>query len=158
MRYLPWAMVLVAVAVAVFVYLRGPERVVETRVEYRDREVVKYVDREVVRVEKRDVVRYVKVTKPDGTVTETHEADRGTTNTAATERVVEKVVEKIVTKHVTETRSPSWLVSAGVRAPLRFPLAPVYDLSVSRRILGPVFLGIQGDTALSFGLRLTVEF
>jgi hypothetical protein len=54
-------------------------------------------------------------------------------------RVVKKIVdhEKIV-----EAKKPDWLFGAGVGT--RFDkLAPVYEASVERRILGLIFIGVQ---------------
>lgn len=50
----------------------------------------------------------------------------------------------------------NWHVGAGANIGLN--LQPSYSVQVDRRILGPVFVGISGDTIGRVGAHLSVEF
>lgn len=83
------------------------------------------------------IVRTVK--SPDGTVTR----DRTTTE----DRMVERNLVEIL-----PLPKPNWNVSAG------YTLDHRYTLQVQRRILGPVFLGVNADTAGRVGATVGFEF
>lgn len=155
-RVILGAVAVVAIAAAVAGWIRPPvEREV---VRHQDREVIRYVDREVVRWRDRDVVRHVRTVEPGGKTVEVvertveREASRATENekTAAREVVRERVVDRPV--------RPDWLVTAGVQAPPALPLQPSYDLTVSRRILGPVLAGVRVSSRKEVGVSVSVEF
>jgi hypothetical protein len=96
---------------------------------------------EVVRKDVHTIVKYVK--RPDGseeTVTET------------TDRSKEKKQSTV------EISPPSmWAASVSVASHLD-RRDPVYNLTVSRRVLGPFFLGIGGNTDGAGNVTLTMEF
>ena len=109
--------------------LRQSTAVLETKIVTKD--VIK--DRIVT------VVRTVK--SPDGTETrdERTEQDRDTTRRSQT---------------VVETAAPlkDWKVSAG------YMIDRTYTGAIERRILGPVFLGVQGDSQGRLGAIVSIEF
>lgn len=97
-------------------------------------EVIKYQDR--VRVVKQVVER------PDGT--------KETTEVIEKEREVEKE-KKVVVK-----QQPDWKVSGSVSA-LRVG-APVYSLSVERRIIGSLYAGVYGRSDKELGVNISFLF
>lgn len=100
-------------------------------------------ERVVTQTDVRTVIRTV--TKPDGTKIE----DKTVVDNSKS--VGNKTVEK------TTTKQPQYLVSAGAAYNLR-SFEPEYSVSASKRILGPVFAGVTGNTTGSVGLVLTLEF
>jgi hypothetical protein len=96
------------------------------------------------------------------------------TNTHETEvryvdRVVEKQVEKLVEKTKTVINQPDWMVQAGagVAVPALLghesPGVPglrgaVIDVGLSRRVVGPFWLGLSGNTQGVVSLQLTGTF
>ena len=87
------------------------------------------------------IVRTVK--SPNGTITR----DRTTTE----DRIVERNLIEIK-----PLPKPNWRISGGYSG--GFALVPAYQLSIERRILGPVFLGANADTAGRFGVTAGFEF
>lgn len=62
--------------------------------------------------------------------------------------------EQIVTKTV--TIPTNWVLQGGIGIDKQ--LSTVYTVSISRRILGPIFLGVWGSTQQSVGASLGVQF
>jgi hypothetical protein len=135
-----------------------PAKVVETEklVSYdRDTELTwhAYVGHTESKIEEKTNWKTVTEWKPGDVVTQTVYVDRDRTevthtDTATTdgklkERVVEKIVEK--TKLV-ESKPLDWLVGAKVGLQLD-TRQPVYGAEASRRIIGPVFVGVWGQAA-----------
>lgn len=87
------------------------------------------------------------------------------TRTRTITRIVERngVKETIIestdnsTKTVQKTAKPQWLVGAGASYSFA-DLKPVYEIQASRRILGPVFIGLKADTNATIGLTAIMEF
>jgi hypothetical protein len=102
----------------------------------------KEVEKEVI---KRDVVTVTKeVIKPDGT------KETITTSTDKSQSVADKSIS--IAK-----AAPQWHFSGGVsRASL--VSENVYSLTVERRILGPVYLGITANTEKTIGILIGAEF
>lgn len=84
------------------------------------------------------------VTKPDGTITK---------DTTITDDNTQKAIQKIID---TRGADPQWLVAAG--ASMNTDLKKIYSLSVDRKIIGPISIGVIGSTASELGLRLGVSF
>jgi len=162
--WLPWMTTIFFAALAFVLWQRPPREIEVERVVEKVVTVDKVVYVDVVRVEKRDVVRTVRVTSPDGTVREETETDRTTVGEAA--KVVERVAfkDKTVEKEVIKDRPVrnDWHVGVGVSSPLALPLTPTYSITVDRRIIGPVWLGIEARSDFrrpaELGARLSVTF
>lgn len=103
-----------------------------------------------------------KVTRPDGTVEETHEVETGNVNreekreasSIAETKTAER--EKLVYRErVAEAAKPSWAV--GVSAGVGLDLRPRYQGEIARRIVGGLWLtvtvDVSGRAALA-GLRM----
>lgn len=88
------------------------------------------------------VIKEVK--SPDGTVTK---------DTTITDDNTQKAIQQIID---TRTAVPQWLVAAGVS--VNANRVKIYSLSVDRKILGPISIGIIGSTDSELGLRLGVSF
>lgn len=155
------------------------ERVVEKLVDkivYQDKVVEKVVYVKAEAKHRRTETRTE--TKPDGTKVEVKVTDTKTdTKTDAKldkteekivylDRVVERVVEK---EKLVESKKIDWLVHAG--AGLSIPTflgkpqvgipglkGAVIEAGVDRRIIGPLFLGVFGDSQGTVGLRVTGAF
>lgn len=100
------------------------------------------IEKEVVRNDIKTIVRTVE--RPDGsreTVSEI--TDRSQTNASRSD-----------TKIVVFPKN--WQVGAGVHSD--YKLMPTYSVHVHRRILGPVLVGLQGNTNGQIGLLVSVEF
>lgn len=162
-----------------------PARVVEKTV-YQDKVVEKviYQDKVVEKV----VKVYVKSKnlhtetstekRPDGTVvtktTTDVKTDTKTDTTAdkAAEKVVykDRIVEKLVVKEkLVEAKKIDWLVHAGVGISVPTLLGKaqpgvpglkgaVIEAGVDRRVIGPLFMGVFGDSQGTVGLKLTGAF
>ena len=160
----------------------GPERVEERVVEkIVEKEVVRLVERV-----KTVVIRDTKVVKganrtwkvveaPDGTkTTEATEDTRETIDTKvthSTDAVKTEIVEKVVTVDrevikLVEVPAPDWRVGlqggvdlGGLDMAQSIAAQPwVLGGSVDRRIVGPVFAGVWGNTSAQGGLGLSMEF
>lgn len=118
------------------------------KVEVKEVEVVKQVTTE----NKNIVVTQVETVNKDGTKTiKTVTEDKSTT----------KVQENRTTESdkITSSQKPQWKVSglAGVKIDdLKSRL--VYGAAVERRILGPVFVGVWGNTERMAGVTVGLEF
>ncbi len=115
--------------------------------------------------EAREVVRWRThlVTRPDGTRIETREAerdDRRATASADTRREVEVrtvEVEKLVYRDkLVEPVRPAW--SLGAYGGLGLDRAQVWGGHIERRVLGPLWVGLQADTRKAAMLTVRVEF
>jgi len=109
-------------------------------------EVIKEV--EVVKREVKTIIK--EVTRPDGTKETTTTIDENTKET--TRKDQNRQNETIVT-----AQKPQWKVDLMVKASLT-NIIPVYGASVQRRILGPMFVGVQGWGDQSAGVSLGMEF
>lgn len=155
------------------------EKVV-TRVEIQEKIVEKVVEKKVyVEVEAKVVHKETTTVKgKDGTeTTKTVEDTKSDTHkngedTKTADKVVERVVEKVVIKEVEKivtAAKPNWrlgpMVGVDLRTALGGPpqlipqLGPmVIGVQVERRVLGPISLGVYGQTSGVVGASLTVEF
>jgi hypothetical protein len=108
---------------------------VETKTEVQEREVTK-----------NHIVTVVKeVTRPDGT----KEKTSTTTDTSVEHKDRQITIEKAAVK--------DWFVTAGVaKESLTGP--EIYQLSVNRRILGPIYLGASATTEKQIGINVGLEF
>lgn len=116
-------------------YVQPPQEVIKTEIQ----------EREVVR---KDIVTIVKeITKPDGTKE---------TVTTTTDNTVERKDTK--TEHLeTKIVEKQWFIAAGV-ARESLVSENIYQLSVNRRILGPIYAGLSANTEKQFGLNVGMEF
>lgn len=148
---------------------------VETKIEYQDRVVTKI---EYVKVqEKHQHVETTTTKKPDGEVVTTTKTDTDTdTNVHKdTDKVEEKVVYKdrivqqVVEKEKLVLRQPDWRLAAGVGVSIphylnqpdvgiSIPYGLVVQAEADRRIIGPVWLGVFGNTQGTAGLMLSAVF
>lgn len=109
-------------------------------------EVIKEVE-----VIKRDVRTVIKeVTRPDGTkevdtVIEDRTRERTRTDADRSNEVIVK------------NEKTQWKIDISARTKLQ-DLVPVYGANVSRRIIGPIFVGVNGWTDSSVGFSLGLEF
>lgn len=131
----------------------------ETKVEYKDRDVIKYV---YLKAKKKDVVVHVTTTKtPDGTVvTDKTITDKTVTDTstAAQETHTQEGKQQTTTEQTVEKKReikivaglPDWRVSVKAGFNLfhpnlaEFPASGIYGIGVDRRIIGPCYLGLEG--------------
>lgn len=103
------------------------------------------VQRDVIQNDIQTVIKTVRL--PTG------EVDSTTTIVDHTKRI------DIDTKTTTTASiPPNWLVSATADVPHFDLTKPAYGAQVSRRVLGPVFLGFQLNTRGEAGLSLGMEF
>lgn len=161
-----------------------PAKVVEKeKVVTVDHDVIKYQDRIVtqkvyVEVEKEHKHQETTTTKkPDGEVVTTTKTDTDVDEStkADTNKTEEKVVyqDRIVTQTVEKEklvlRQPDWRISAGAGYSIPYALGQaspgvpgmqgfVVNAGVDRRIVGPVWLGVQGNTQGVVGLQLSAVF
>jgi hypothetical protein len=114
-----------------------PQEVIKTQV----------VDHDVI---KDRIITIVKeIDNPDGT--------KEKTTTTTDDRT--SVDDKNTT--TTDIKAPipkQWLVSAGVGLDAKDNFNKIYQLNVNRRILGPIYVGIWGNTNQSAGLSVGFEF
>lgn len=104
----------------------------------------------------------VKITHPDGTIEEREETikdanqivdvDLHTTTNTSTE--IDKSKETIK-----DSTKPNWLIAgtAGVSFANK-GLDSSYGIHVQRRILGPIFIGVYGNTTNQYGISAGLEF
>ncbi len=123
----------------------------------------------VVTEEKRPDGTEIKTTNEDiNTDTVVHE-NTNTTEIKYVDRVVEKLVEKMVEKEKLVLNQPNWHVGAGVGVAIPYYLGQgspgvpglegvVISAQVERKIIGPFFLGLQGNTQGVVGLSLSGAF
>lgn len=91
-----------------------------------------------------DVVTVIKEKKnKDGT----SETDTTITDHSKTE---DKKIQVIASE------PPNWFVQGGVG--LDTGLTQIYTLSINRRILGPIFVGVWGSTQKSAGVSVALQF
>lgn len=100
-------------------------------------------EKEVLRTDVRVITRTVK--RPDGTVERVREStDRSTSVSTANTTV-------------TVTKQTQWLLSGGASTSFsKFEVE--YNGSVSKRVIGPIFAGLQGSTNGTIGVLVTMEF
>lgn len=162
-----------------------PDKVVE-KVVYKDKVVEKivYQDKVVtkyVKVKDSTKATHTETTtekKPDGTVvtkttTDTKvdtktdtKVDKDEEKVVYKDRVVEKIVEK---EKIVEAKKINWLIQAGAGVSIPTLLGKqqygipglrgaVIQAGVSRRVIGPLFIGVTGDSQGTVGLQLTGAF
>jgi hypothetical protein len=147
-------------------FLKPPVQVeYRERVKVEEKIVEKWRDR-IVEVKVKDtktkvVTKIVEVEKPGGEKVKTTEvvetADTNEKSNTDTTHEGERVVEKLVYRDVFIEQKPvlqNWLVTGTIG----LDPAPIYGGMVQRRIIGPFFLGLWGNTAPSAGLSITGEF
>jgi hypothetical protein len=102
----------------------------------------KVVEKEVV---KRDVVTVTKeVVRPDGT------KETVTTSTDKSQSVADK-------SSSIKTEASQWHVSAAIKRE-SLVSQDIYALTIERRVLGPVHVGVTVDTKQTIGLVVGMEF
>lgn len=171
--------ILISVGIAAASFIGGwflcefmvePQVVVEEKVEWKERivtnteikEVVKYV-----KVTSTVTEREITTTKPDGTTVVEKEKTRTNENTQVdssrnTNSTTDTKVEaKVDTKTVRIQRD--WRVGGTVGVDFSNPFPSsfgdlVYGASVERRIIGPIYLGVWGNTGKQGGISVGVEF
>ena len=117
-------------------YLTPPKEI--TKVEVQEKEVIK-----------KDIVTVTKeVTRPDGS----KEVVTTTTDTSVEKK--DKQLESIISKPVEK----QWFITAGASKDLSAFEKTIYQASVNRRILGPLYLGIQANTNQEIGINVGMEF
>lgn len=106
----------------------------------------------VVEVENKNVRTIIKeVTRPDGTV----EKETNITDLTITEKQQDKKLESV---KVVEALRPQWRVGAGAGL-ADFNGRVVYAGSLERRIIGPIFAGVQAVPQLNYyGVSVSLEF
>ena len=126
---------------------------VETRVEWRDREVTKRVEGPV-----REVERIVERPGAERVVTRWIERGPVTTDTAA-DASSSTSAQSSASKVTTPTR-PDWRASVAAGwDPRALALKPeVYEGRLERRVLGTVWLGVWGRTDRTAGLAIGMEW
>lgn len=109
-----------------------------------------------VKTETKDVLHDVIHTQVQ-TVTKTVRLPSGEVDTTVTtDRDIVNTLSDIKTEIQLQTPK-NWLVSGSYGTDIH-TLTPSYGIDVKRRILGPVFLGANGDTSGRVGLTLGMEF
>jgi hypothetical protein len=113
------------------------------------REVLKEVEGKTKIVEVEKIITVTVVKQPDGTTTTTTKTEDKKKDTQVSNKSTDK----------SSTKSPAlaqWGVGGGISARFgQFPLKPEYYGSVSRRVLGPVWVEGQGSIqSASIGVRL----
>ncbi len=117
--------------------------------------------------------------KPDGTTvstgTETTESEKTKivkeveTKTVYVDKYIDRVVEKVVEKEKIVKNQPGWIVSAGVGVSIPSLMGKpeqgipglkgaVIQAEVGRRVVGPFYLGVFGNTQGTVGLNLSGTF
>lgn len=147
------------------------------RIEYRDRvqvqtkvvehQVEHIVYREAKQATSQRATHRVEITRPDGTRVVTVDTasaahvdlQLGQTVTADVSRVSTETATR-ETSLVQAPAEPRWRVQALVGAEIGggFALRPVYGAAVSRRLLGPFWVGAWGITAPAGGLSIGAEW
>lgn len=110
-----------------------------------------YFAREVVRTVEKEVVKDHIVT-----VTKESKAKDGTESIITTTTDDRAATDNKNTVDTKPAQAPQWLISGG--AGLTVNGLPVYAGSVQRRIIGPVFLGLQVTTQKEGFVTLGIEF
>jgi hypothetical protein len=104
---------------------------------------IKLQEKEVVRTDVKTVTRTVE--RPDGT------------KETVTETTDKSVAKSDKNASITKFAKPQWLVGISAKSELD-ELQPVYELQVSRRIIGPLFAGVTANTSGEIGILLQGEF
>jgi hypothetical protein len=105
----------------------------------------KIVEHEVIKY--RTITKSHETTNPDGSKTvDTIIIDDGEKQRDIDKHIVEKAA----------AASPKWLAAAS--SSLNPGLTRVYSVSLDRRLLGPVTVGVYGSTSKEVGLRIGVMF
>jgi len=75
-----------------------------------------------------------------------------------TERITDQIGSQ-VSKETTQMQisKPDWMLSAIVSSNI-VQFEPVYELGISRRVIGPVFAGVYVRTNKEAGIGLSLEF
>lgn len=148
---------------------------IQEKLVYQDRVVVQKV---LVEVEKKhEHVETTTTKKPDGEVVTTTKTDTNTDETTkenetkTEEKVVykDRIVQQVVEKEKLVLRQPDWRIAAGVGVSIPhylgqqdvgvpIPYGLVIQAEADRRIIGPVWLGVFGNTQGTAGLMLSAVF
>lgn len=95
---------------------------------------------------------------PDGTkITEIWEINKDTIVIHDKEIVEKEIAKKEELINIIKTSNPQWLASGGYGFNFN-DKRPVYTLGINRRILGPVFIGLEGNSDKVLSGIITVEF
>ena len=136
--------ILCIICMALF-YIYGPKR---EKIKVVEKEVEVIVEKEVI-VTKRDVVR-VKETKPDGTVIET-ETDKSVIDTNI-DKNTNKTTDKVTLKQPAKN---DWSVGIGT---IITPGNGGLYVTVERRIIGEISIGIMAITNKTVGVHASIKF
>ena len=115
--------------------------------QYASREVIqtKIVDHIVV---KDKIVTVTKqITRPDGT------SETDSTTTSDITKIDDRQTRILDTK---ASSAPNWFISAGLATGVG--LQPVYSVQASRRLLGPMFVGVSAASDAKVGISIGFEF
>ncbi len=136
-----------------------PAKVVtKTEVVTKEVEVIKYRDR-IVKQKAKHIVEVVHHF-PDGTlITKRTEDDKETSKEVKTGRREDDKVSESSTKVTTEYRKANWRIGALLSADVtRLGAGFDYGGRAERRVLGPVWLGVEASKSGHVGASVSVEF
>lgn len=133
-------LLLLVIGLAIGRYSLPAKVVTVTRIERQDHDVIKT-----------NVVTVTKVVKqPNGTTeTNTTVTDHSVTNDQSN---TVSQTEKTVTRN-----QPDWRVGAQFSSSSNLP-GYLYGVTVDRRILGPISIGVFGNANRAFGAQIGIEF
>lgn len=128
--------------------------------------VGRYLQPAEIRVKKEQVIKEVEVVRKDIVIVE-HEVKRPDGTTTIERRTEDRSVERTDTntQNKEETRivntKPQWKIQGGIgmnySSAQLDSLKPIYSVGVERRILGPIFVGIQANTDKYIGFTASWE-
>lgn len=107
------------------------------------------------RVVTQTITKIVTVTQHD-TQTVIVEKPDGTKTTIIIDKSKDTTKQQQTDTKTVENIKPQWHVSAQL-VPQQGLLGPVYGLQIERRIIGPVHVGVFGNTDKEFGLSVGVD-
>ena len=127
-----------------------PAKVVETeKIVYQDHIVYQKDLTDKSHIKKTEII------SPDGTISRTEEIQKDTDLSTHLTKETDIVSEK--TKTTTNSK-PQLLLSLGVSSSLSRLTEYKYEVMISKRFLGPVFLGVKYNTDNQVGAFATMEF
>jgi len=142
--------ILFAGAISSLTYLLAPEKVIVKTVE-----VEKIIVREIIKREVEKDITKKKTTLPDGTVIE-EEVDK---SKEKSEESKEKSEEKVKAKEKIKIRKKyNFIISGAALHDLNSTDGFTYQLSIHRRVLGNVYVGIIGTSDKNVGVGISVKF
>lgn len=123
------------------------------KVETIEVERVVYKDRVVKDTEKDVTTKTKETTLPDGTkIKETTKEDKSKSKSERESSAASEIIKEMKTEN-----RPNWRV-AGIYSPALPNQETTYGLTIERRIVGEVFLGVTASTDKTVGLVLSFGF